>query len=99
MTTTLTVLIVVQAGLFGALLAAMLVSRRGRPSGWLEERVATRLLVHTRDGDTVDGVVTRVHRDGLELESVRWEDRQLGGTAWVPRERIRWVQQPPSQER
>lgn len=70
--------------------------RRLQEPRWLHEVTRRRLLVHTRDGQTLDGQLARVDVDGLILEPVTLADGgvSLDGRAWVPRERIAWIQEP-----
>lgn len=65
-----------------------------RPAGWLDDAMGRRLLVQTREGQTIEGVLTRVDVDGVEVSSPRVDGTDLSGAAWVPRERIAWVQRP-----
>lgn len=64
------------------------------PAAWLDELARRSVLVHTRDGQTISGALVRVDDDGLILEPARWEDQDLAGRAWVPRDRVAWVQEP-----
>lgn len=82
-----------------ALVAAAIAVERHRhcsrePAGWLGEAVRRRLLIHTVDGQTIDGQLARVDADGLVLAPAMWEGYELGGQVWVPRERVAWAQQP-----
>lgn len=78
----------------GAVLAVAVVGR-GRRRGWLAAALRRRLLVHTVGGETFDGQLARVDRDGLVLSPTTLEgEYKLGGEVWVPRERISWAQQP-----
>lgn len=74
--------------------------RRRDPGGWLDAATRRRLLVHTRDGQTLDGQLVRVDRDGVVLEPARLDGVSdgLDGQVWVPRERIAWAQQPTGSE-
>jgi hypothetical protein len=67
-----------------------------QPAGWLHEAARHRLLVHTRDGQTLDGQLARVDADGLVLDPVTLADgdHRLAGSVWVPRERVAFVQHP-----
>lgn len=67
-----------------------------RRDRWLDTVTRRRVLVHTRDGQTLDGQLARVDRDGLVLAPATWADgpHDLEGDTWVPRERVAWMQQP-----
>lgn len=72
--------------------------RMSHSDSWLEEVVRRRLLVHTRDGQTLDGQLARVDADGLVLSPAKLEgEYDLGGEVWVPRERVGWAQHPPAE--
>ena len=66
--------------------------------GWLARSTRQRVLVHTRDGQTIDGQLARVDRDGLVLSPAEWEQVEVGGEVFVPRERVAWCQRPPQRE-
>jgi hypothetical protein len=84
----------------GLLVGVVLVwdHRPASASSWLQGVVRRRLLVHTRDGQTIDGQLVRVDADGLVLGPAQWEGVDVGGEVWVPRERVAWCQQPPASE-
>jgi hypothetical protein len=63
--------------------------------GWLARSTRHRVLVHTVDGQTIDGQLARVDRDGLVLSPAEWESVDVGGEVFVPRERVGWCQRPP----
>lgn len=67
-----------------------------RRAGWLDSVVRRRLLVHTRDGQTFDGPLVRVDRDGVVLGPVVLADgpHDLDGEVFILRERVAWVQHP-----
>lgn len=69
---------------------------RPRSASWLDEAMRTRLLVNTRDGQTIDGSLVRVDADGIILAPATYETSALAGSVWIPREHIAWVQQPPA---
>jgi hypothetical protein len=66
-----------------------------RRPGWLARSTRHRVLVHTVDGQTIDGQLARVDRDGLVLSPAEWESVDVGGEVFVPRERVGWCQRPP----
>ncbi len=70
----------------------MLTTRRH----WLKRQVLTRVLVHTSDGSTVEGILDVAARDGLVLRSPKFhgdeQEHSLKGTAYVPREQVSFVQ-------
>lgn len=67
-----------------------------RQADWLETVTRRRVLVHTRDGQTLDGQLARVDRDGLVLAPASLADgpHDLDGDVFVPRDRVAWMQQP-----
>lgn len=71
-----------------------------RRDGWLDEVVRRRVLVHTRDGQTIDGQLIRVDRDGVVLGPAVLADgpHDLDGEVYVARERVAWVQHPAGGE-
>lgn len=63
---------------------------------WLEEATRTRVLVNTIDGQTIEGSLVRADADGIVVDAARHADAQqtIAGVAFIPRERVSWVQQP-----
>ena len=65
---------------------------------WLRRQVLTRVAVYTTEGDTIEGVLDVVARDGVVLRSPVYHDdgegadHRLAGTVFVPRSTIRFVQ-------
>jgi hypothetical protein len=68
--------------------------RRTPPPTWLDDAMRTRLLVQTRDGQTLDGSLVRVDADGIVLHPATYGTEKLAGEVWVARERVAWVQRP-----
>lgn len=70
--------------------------RRQQARGWLAGATRRRMLVHTRDGQTLSGQLVREDVDGLVLSPARLEEgpHDLDGSVWVPRRNVHWVQLP-----
>ena len=70
----------------------MLTTRRD----WLKRQILTRVLIHTTDGGTVEGILDVAARDGVVLRSPKYHEGEtehsLQGTAFIPRERVGFVQ-------
>lgn len=79
-----------------AVAVAVLRDRRPPQQRWLESVTRRRLLVQTRDGQTIDGQLVRNDADGIVLQPAKLDslDRPLAGEVWIPHNRIAWVQQP-----
>lgn len=99
------VLSVTAGAVCGRLAAGWLLSSRQRDDpppaeeahgSWLDGVTRRRVLVHTRDGQTIDGQLARVDRDGVVLAPATLADgpHDLAGEVFVPQERIAWLQQP-----
>jgi hypothetical protein len=69
--------------------------------GWLEERLTRRIVVHTTDGQSVEGLLDRVVTDGLVLSTARYLDTNpptdLQGEIFLPRARVGFAQFVDSQ--
>lgn len=68
------------------------------PSGWLEGQVLRRLVVHTTDDQSIEGLVDTVAADGVILRTARLLGKStvaLGGEVWVPRSKIVFAQAVP----
>ena len=67
------------------------------PPGWLQGAVGRRVLVHTSDDRSIEGVVTVVAPDGIILRAARLLEKtpvDLAGETWVPRSLVSFVQFP-----
>lgn len=72
---------------------------RGRRPTWLERATRRRVMVQTTTGQTLDGHLAEADRHGLVLQPVKLEGGPpMAGQAYVPRERVAWIQQPPTEE-
>jgi hypothetical protein len=86
---------VVVGALLGVFCYGFVRGVRGDPGGWLEERTARKVVVHTRDSRSIEGLLTTVAPDGLVLEAARYLEGDgvpLGGVVWVPRDRVEFLQ-------
>ncbi len=67
-----------------------------RDRNWLKRQTLTRLIVHTTDGQSLDGVLATVAKDGIVVDHAKLLDgdnaHRLGGHVLVERERIGFVQ-------
>lgn len=59
--------------------------------------VRRRAVVHTRDDQSIRGVLVGVHRDCVELSGAEYlgeaqEAKKLEGSAVVPRDNVAWLQ-------
>lgn len=63
---------------------------------WLRQRTLARILVHTTDDKTIEGVLDTVARDGVVLIAGRYLEGdakvELAGETFIPREKIAFVQ-------
>lgn len=86
-------LVVVAASMVVAGSAAM-VSWWCRRPGWVQRVRAERVLVHTVEGQTVEGVLREWSRDGLVLAAAHLVDHgtDLAGEVFVARERVLMIQ-------
>jgi hypothetical protein len=92
------VVIVALVAVVGAVVVLLFaVHHRADRTGWLESVSGERLLVHTVDNQTIEGVLFAVLRDGLLLKAPRIVDDvtvNVSGEVWVPREKVALVQRP-----
>lgn len=73
--------------------------REGPQVSWADEVTFDRVLVFTRDDDTVSGVITDVFVDGIQLEDARLLRASeppvpFAGQVFISRSNIRFVQRP-----
>lgn len=90
--------------LIGALLLATLIAAylERRNEGWLGRQTDRRLVFHTGEGGgSIRGVVARTYADGVVLEHADSldHDAAIGGTVYIPADRILWVQTDPGGDR
>ncbi len=66
--------------------------------GWLMRRRSERLLVHTTDGQSIEGLLRETGPDGLVLASPRLVDSDvtLAGDLFVPKAKVLMIQRPGS---
>jgi hypothetical protein len=92
------------AGNFTFAMWQWLADRRKRalePAGWFERTQHRHIWIHTTDERTMRGYVKEVSVDGVLLADAEYLPDQgapmpLGGEAFIPRERVNWVQVPPA---
>ena len=68
-------------------------------ASWLEEKTARRLVVHTTDDRSIEGLLEFVGPDGVTLRAARLMAKppvDLGGEIWLPRETVAFVQTVPA---
>lgn len=88
----LAALLVIIVGLCISLLVAFASGR-----DWLRRKTKHQVVVHTKDGDSLDGVLFDKDDRGLVLgQAVHLESKTpVGGLVWVPAENVRWLQVDP----
>lgn len=64
---------------------------------YLKARLSARVVVHTTDRQSIDGVLREVAKDGVVLLNARYLDapdgpEPLHGDVYIPRERVAFVQ-------
>lgn len=64
---------------------------------WLARSIRRRVIVHTTDDRSVEGVLVAHDRAGVALASAAYLDAgpaplALAGDLWLPRDRVRFVQ-------
>mgnify|MGYP000492361562 CR=1 FL=1 len=71
-----------------------------QPAAWLDRVTAERIIVHTSDGVTYDGLLRETTVDGLLLAGAKLIEQSgptpLSGETFVPRSRVAMVQRPTS---
>lgn len=79
---------------------AVLADRRRRGPGWMETRTLRRILVQTHQETTIEGLLQRADATGIVLSGASLADQNvsLAGEVWVPRNNIRWIQDPPQSQ-
>lgn len=100
--TYLAVLLAAFAGALGVALWLTVPRRRPDPAPepeWLNARVTRRVIVHTRDDRSFEGILEAVHPDGVVLAAARFlpddgEPIDMAGRVYVPRDRVEAVQLP-----
>jgi hypothetical protein len=68
-----------------------------RPDRWLAQRTTRRVVLHTTDSQSIDGLLMTVAPDGIVLSNAIYLDNsaepvQMGGEIWVPRDKVAMVQ-------
>lgn len=65
-----------------------------RHRSWLHRAVAERVVVHTSDDTSIEGLVREHSADGLVLAAARMVDHDvtLAGEVWVPRRKVVMIQ-------
>lgn len=67
---------------------------------WVREHYLVRVLVHTTEGDTFDGLLQASEREAIILVNATFHDSgseqvvPLAGETYVPRNRIAFMQKP-----
>lgn len=73
--------------------------REGPQVSWVDEVTFDRVLVFTVDDDTIEGVITDVFVDGLQMEDARLlraheNPVPFAGTIFISKSKIKFVQRP-----
>lgn len=68
-----------------------------RPGSWLERATRKRIIVHTRDDQSIEGVLMKCVDDGLILRAARLlgsdgKQTAMAGEVFVPRENVAFTQ-------
>lgn len=74
-----------------------------RSERWLTQHLARRVIVHTTEGQSLEGLLTTNASDGLVMTAAIFLDSstdpvQLAGTIWVPREKLAFLQIEPKEK-
>lgn len=63
---------------------------------WLARRVADRVLVHTTDERSLQGILSLIAKDGIVLRDAKYLESEssvpLGGEIFVPKDKVLFVQ-------
>lgn len=67
------------------------------PDRWLQRVLKKRIVVHTRAGLSIDGVLMEHTEDGLILRAAKLlgddgKQTSMAGETWVPRENVAFAQ-------
>lgn len=84
----------VAAGAAGALAAARLQRR-----SWLARTVTSRVIVHTTEDQSIEGLLVQAGPDGVLLEAPRMtapEEVDLAGAMWIPGPKVNFIQKVAS---
>jgi hypothetical protein len=66
--------------------------------GWLEARTFTRIIAHTTDDKSIEGLLDHVGPDGITLRTAKLlgnTPTEMAGEVWIPRSKVRFVQSVP----
>lgn len=66
----------------------------GPPDGWLAGRLHRRVIVHTADERSIEGLLVGEWPDGLVLRAATYLETgaELAGEVWVPRRQVLFAQ-------
>lgn len=84
--------------LLGALAPAEPAPTPVTTESWLDDVMARRILVHTKDDRSIEGLLLQVYPEEIVLRSARLlspDTIDLGGEIWLPRANILFVQMMP----
>lgn len=64
------------------------------PDGWLSQRMHRRVIVHTADERSIEGLLAGEWPDGLVLRAATYLETgaELAGEVWVPRRQVLFAQ-------
>lgn len=69
-----------------------------QPTSWLESVTARKLIVHTTDDHSMEGLLVHTGPDGLLLDHAKLlgdKPVDLGGRIWIDRDKVLMVQTIP----
>lgn len=88
-------LIVLLVAALVAVVAVLAGSNLRRRRNWVARNALARVVVHTTEGQSIEGSVAEGSDAGVLLRAARLidSDVDLAGDVWVPAAKVHWVQQ------
>lgn len=66
---------------------------------WLEALTLHRVIAHTTDDQSIEGLLDHVGDDGITLRAAKLlgpHPMEMAGETWIPRSKVRFVQTVPT---
>lgn len=86
--------IVIGLGVLGAVIAWLLLTR-----GWLHQRKGRKVIIHTTEDQSIEGLILHVTRDGVVLVGARMlgtsDNVPMGGEVFIEKPKVYLVQHLP----